>query len=122
MNKKTLISAIHLATNMSFGNEKISITGTNKLLVLITAAGQITGTPLQTSDELQVTDESELKGYVAGTILSTASKVIEEHGADSFILLKDAVLKAPSYSINYQYLYVFTDDVIAVTVTNSYSD
>lgn len=122
MDKKALISTIHSIANMSLGNEEVSITATNKLLVLITAAGQITGTPLQMSDELQKSDNPNPERYVADTIFSTASKVIAEQGDSSFIFLKDAVLKTPGQNISYQYLCVFTDDVIAATVTNSYPD
>lgn len=119
MDKKALISTIHRIMNASLGNEEVPIKGTNDLLVLITAAGQITGTPLQVSDELHTADKSDLEGYVLDTIFSTASEVFAEHGEDSFILLKDAVLNTPSGNISYRSLYVFTDDVIAATIANS---
>ena len=89
------------------------------MLVLITAAGQITGIPLQVDDELQAGDKSDLEGYVLDSIFSTASKVFAEHKDDSFILLKNATLNTLGGNISYQYLYVFTDDIIAVTVANS---
>lgn len=113
MDKKALISAIHRVTNTSLGNEKFSISGTNDLLVLITAAGQITGTPLQ------VIDESSPKAYISDKLFSTVANFFAEKEDDSFLLLKDAVLKTLGYDITYQYLYVFTDDIIAVTVTKS---
>lgn len=41
MDKKGFISAIHRIMNMPLGNDKVSITGTNKLLVLITVADKL---------------------------------------------------------------------------------
>lgn len=53
MDKKALISAIHRISNASLGGKEISVTTTNELLVLVTAAGQIFGTPLQIGHKLQ---------------------------------------------------------------------
>lgn len=51
MNKKALILFLHKAGNISLKSEDISISATNNMLVLITAAGQITGTPLLKADD-----------------------------------------------------------------------
>lgn len=85
--------------------------------MLITAAGQITGTPLQAGDELK--DGSTLEEYVLDNLFSAAEKVFAEEDDDSFILLKNATLKTPRCDITYSYLYVFTDDIIAATVGTS---
>ncbi len=122
MDKKALISAIHRISNASLGGKEISVTTTNELLVLVTAAGQIFGTPLQIGHKLQKNNEFDPKRYAADTIFSIASELITEQGEDSFILLKDAVLRTSGEKTAYQYLYVFTDDVIAATVTNSYPE
>lgn len=47
MNKKDLISLVHHAGNMSIETSSGSISSVNNLLILVTAAGQITGTLLK---------------------------------------------------------------------------
>lgn len=114
MNKKALISIIHHAGNMSIDTGTVSINATNNLLILITAAGQITGTLLREESE------ANLEERVADTIFLNVANAVAEHAdEDSFILLKDAVLKTASCDITYRYLYVFTDDVIAASIGNS---
>ncbi len=122
MDKKALISAIHHVTNMTLSSENLSVTTTNELLVLITAAGQIIGTPWQVGHKLQENDKSGLENRLPSEIFLATSKFMAEQGEDSFILLKDAVLRTSGEKIAYQYLYVFTDDVIAATVTSTYPE
>lgn len=100
--------------NANFGTESSPISLASNTLILITAAGQITGTVLREKD-----DEADWKGQFSDMMLLTAANVVAEHpGEDSFILLKDAVVINFGKSISYSYLYVFTDDIIAVTIGN----
>lgn len=86
-------------------------------LILVTAAGTIIGTPLLECDESNLESfASDAFFYTIGE--SCAEKINEE----SFIVLKDAVLKTGSSDIRYKYLYVFTDDIIAVTIGSTDSD
>lgn len=114
MNKKMLISLVHHAGNMSLETSSGSISSVNNLLILVTAAGQITGTLLQKEND------SDPKEQIADAIFLSAANTLANHaGEDSFILLKDATLKTAGCDIAYRYLYVFTDDIIAVTIGNS---
>lgn len=122
MDKKAFISTLHRLMNISADNETSPFTTTNKLLVLITAAGQIVGTPLQLSDKSQASDNASPKKSASDTIFSTVSDCFTDLGESSFVLMTDAFLETSGHKIAYPYLYVFTDDIIAVTVANDYPD
>lgn len=117
MNKKALISFLHKVGNTSFKSEDISISATNDMLILITAAGQITGTPLLKAD-----NPDAKQTITDGIFLETAKTYSNETKEDSFLLLKNAVLQTSSGAVSYRYLYVFTDDIIAATIGNTNPD
>lgn len=114
MNKKLLISLLDRSRNANLGTDSIPVSLASNTLILITAAGQITGTVLREKD-----DKADWKGQFSDMMLLTAAEVVAEcQGGDSFILLKDAVVENFGKSISYSYLYVFTDDIIAATIGN----
>lgn len=114
MDKKALIALVRHAGNLSFKEGDFSVSGKNDLLILITAAGQITGTPLEDASTLDINQK------VADTIfLAARNEFIESTSEDAFLLLKNATLKTANCDISYSYLYVFTDDIIAATIGSS---
>lgn len=113
MNKQFLISLIQRAANTPIKNDEFSMNISGHSLVLVTAAGTIVGTPLSKCDE------SDLEELATDAFFYTLGETYSEKTNDnSFILLKNAVLKTGSCNISYKFLYVFTDDVIAVTIGN----
>jgi len=117
MDKKMLVSFLYHIGNSNLGNDACSIRAQNDLVVLVTAAGTITGKLLLKADEANVTE------YAADSIFLTTAEAFEEKSADnSLILLKDAVLQAVGCKISYRYLYVCADSIIAVSLTNSNAD
>jgi hypothetical protein len=83
-------------------------------LVLITAAGQITGTPLLKADK-----NNETENFLIDSVFLEAAETYKSISSDdSFILLKDAVLKTSTCDISYRILYVFTDNIIAASIGN----
>lgn len=114
MDKKALLNLIFYAGNTSIQKGDFSLNSENDLLVLITAAGRIIGTPLQEPDS------SDINQLATDTLFLNAAKAFKESAKeDDFLLLKDAVLETHGSSDTYRYLYVFTDDIIAATVANS---
>ena len=113
MNKKFLIYLIHRAANLKMDTEDVSIALDNQSLVLLTAAGQITGTPLE-KDTLK---SEAIKEQVLDTLFLESGNVYSsEYNEDDFILLKNVTLITSSGNqLSYGYLYVFTDDIIAAS-------
>lgn len=112
MDRKSLISFLYKVGNTSLETNNISISATNNALILITAAGQITGTPLR------VDNNPNAKPDAIDTLFHEVVKACSDGANDDVLLLKDAILKTPSGNITYRYLYVFTDDIIAATIAN----
>lgn len=113
MDKKSLLSFIHYVGNSSVQEKNFSIESKNNSLILITAAGQITGTFLLESNS------SDSKEQMTDNFFIGAGHAYTEHTKEqSFILLKDAILRTSTEKFTYSYLYVFTDDIIAVTIAN----
>lgn len=113
MDKNNFISLIQQATSKPIKNDVFSMDMSDHSLVLVTAAGTIVGTPLSKCDE------SDLKEFAVDALFYTLGETYrKKFNENSFILLKDAVLKTGSCDISYKFLYVFADDVIAVTIGN----
>lgn len=117
MDKKALLNLIYHAGNVSIKKDDFSMNGNNDLLVLIIAGGQIIGTPLQTPDS------SDLSQMATDTLFLNAAQAFKDSAKeDSFLLLKNAVLRIAGNDVAYRYLYVFTDDIIAATIADSNSN
>ena len=112
MDRKSFISFLYKVGNTSIETNNISISATNNALLLITAAGQITGTLMPTDNNPRT------KPDAIDTLFGEVVKVCSNDADDDVLLLKDAILKTSSGSITYRYLYVFTDDIIAATIAN----
>lgn len=112
MDKKTTSKeAIMLATlaTLSIKNNKMDFT--NNLLVAVTAAGIIQGTPVFNQDkEALERDNSYLLFENIGTLA-------KEESSDSLgaILLQDATISNYGVKTTFNYLYLFIDDVIALS-------
>lgn len=114
MDKKALLNLIYHAGNVSIKKDDFSMNGSNDLLILITAAGQIIGTPLLEPDS------SNLNQMATDTLfLNVVQTFKKSFNEESFLLLKNAVVKTTGNDVVYRYLYVFTDDIIAATVADS---
>lgn len=120
MNKKALIAMIHHVGNLKLNNDDASIELNNQGLVLLTAAGQIIGTPCQPDDK----ESANTKERILDSVFSEAGNAYTEAtNENDFILLKNATLMTSSgQNISYGYLYVFTDDIIAASVTDPHSN
>ena len=104
MDKKSLLSFIHYVGNSSVQGKNFSIESKNNSLILITAAGQITGTFLLESNS------SDSKEQMTDNFFIGAGHAYTENTKEqSFILLKDAILRTSTEKFTYSYLYVFTD-------------
>lgn len=118
MNKKAFIELLHHSGNLQIDIHNASFSADNDLIVLVTAAGQISGTILK-NDSSDATEER----ITDNLFLAIKNSYIENSKELDFILLKNAVLLLNSgKEVRYRYLYVFTDDVIAATVANSESN
>lgn len=110
MNKKIFLELLHRAGSTSLKTDSGSIDFENDALVLITAAGQIVGTPL-----LDI-ESSDIKGTVAEGRYLNVVKAYEEVSKDhSVILLKDATLLTDSQRLHHEFLVIFTDEIIGVS-------
>lgn len=116
MDKKSLLSLLANFQNFSFNGEDFSISLESDTLVLLTGAGQITGKPVNLNAD--ITDAKSLKEKIGDSFfISIANAYKKNCKEDNFILLKDATLRNTSdTSFHYDFLYVFTGDVIAVTI------
>lgn len=80
-------------------------------LIIVTAAGTIYGTPCFSASEADTTDRLMISAYeqAKDTTISDASK--------SCLILKDATLvTSPSFKQSFKILFVFPDDIIAITI------
>ena len=93
----------------TFKSDTIDFTG-NKL-VLVTPAGTISGTFI--SDELEAELEKDVSFGMMKRIYDNASKSCD--GAQNVILLRDVSLAGQSCNQFFKYLFVFTEDIIAVS-------
>lgn len=115
--KEFLINFLSDSSNFQFDEAGVSVDAPD--LILITAAGTIKGTPLIAPNK--PTEDTEPAEYFADTIFSTIQQKaasVEDRTCSS-ILLKDAeLIIGTSQRISYGFLYVFLDDVIAVTIAS----
>lgn len=122
--KKSKLTSINMLShiddiNYTSADGSFSFNFPRHNLVLITAAGTITGTPLVESD----INSGDAKEVLLNTIFSKIESSLNEniHEDDSpVILLKDVQLRSNSGdSVFYEYLYIFVDDIIGISVAGT---
>lgn len=86
----------------------------NKLYIL-TAAGVIEGTYISTKTEENLKSDITYNFFDS---LDINAREISNSPSES-ILLKDAVVKSSSQEFSFEYLHVFIDDIIAITIGNT---
>lgn len=115
--KELLVNFLADPIHNAFDNSDIKVNIVNPELVLVTAAGTITGVPLKSDDVCA--DDCEPEEYFSDTMFSAIHDILEKNDETkgSTIILKDAqMLTGSGNTFNYKYLYVFLDDVIGVTI------
>lgn len=116
MDKKALLSLLSRCMDFSVKKNDLSISVKADHLVLLTAAGQITGVPVPLANE-EDSSASVNEAIGKSFFISMATTYKEKYNERDFILLKDATLFASSGNrFSYNFLYVFTGDVIAATI------
>lgn len=115
--KRLLVDFLSDPNNFKFENGDFKASIENQSLVLLTAAGTISGVPIVPPSEVPCDDDAD---YFAFKIFSGIQAEISQRVTKSdnpMILLKDAVLlNASGDSICYRFLYVFVDDILGVTI------
>ena len=101
---------IATAATISVKNNQINLTSNS--LIIVTAAGTITGTYVSENIEDSLNDDATYT--VFKTIDTNARKLC--NSASHSILLKDATMITSSGTHNiFKYLYVFVEEIIAVS-------
>lgn len=100
---------------MNKQDENFPVDLTDNVLVLVTAAGTIKGTPTFSIPE----EEKDITQFIFGTAFETAIKNENSNSSKDCILLKNATLITGNTSCFFSYLFIFVDDIIGLSISGS---
>lgn len=104
----------HLLT-MNKQDKSFPVDLTNNVLVLVTAAGTIKGTPTFSIPE----EEKDINQSIFSTAFKVAAKNDTSNSSEDCILLKNATLITGNTSCVFNYLFIFVDDIIGLSISGS---